>query len=176
MQLSEIRWELAAAALMVAAVASSAEAGFQEEYEAKKWEEIEVQLPAMPAAANLIPFYVSAATDNRFFVDGPSLSVDKDGVVRYVLVIETSGGARNVSYEGMRCETKERRMYASGRADGSWSKSRNNRWEPVREAVSNRYHAALFLDYFCPGGAIVWTADEARDALRKGGHPSLKRF
>lgn len=141
----------------------------------KKWEEAEFQLPPMPKQEDLIGFFVSSATDNRFFVDSPSLSVGGDGVVRYVLVVVTGGGARNVSFEGMRCEARERRLYAFGRSDGSWSKSRNSQWERIREGGSNRQHAALFQEYFCPGGVVVRTTEEARDALRRGGHPSTVR-
>lgn len=147
-------------------------ANFDEEYETRQWQEIELVLPAAPQQDSMLPFYVSAANSNRFFVDSASLSVGADGVVRYVLVVETSGGARNVTYEGMRCETRERRIYASGRRDGAWSKSRNNEWERIRDIAPARQHAALFLDYFCPGGVIVTDVAEALDALRKGGHPS----
>ena len=151
-------------------------ADFEEDYEAKQWQEVAVQLPPAPQKESLIPFFVSAATENKFFIDGPSLSVGEDGVVRYILVVQTVGGARNVSYEGMRCLTRERRIYASGRLDGGWSKSRNNEWVRIQDAVANRQNAALFLDYFCPGGVIVRNATEARDALRKGSHPDTMRW
>lgn len=147
-----------------------------DEYTPKNWQELSVQWPAMPTDAGLLPFTASAATTNRFFVDGPSLSVGSDGVVRYVLVILTEGGARNVSFEGMRCESRERRIYATGRADGSWAKSRVERWQRIQDVPSNRHYAALFGEYFCPGGVIVGHADEARDALRRGGHPSTKHW
>ncbi|MGV0949835.1 MAG: CNP1-like family protein [Azonexus sp.] len=137
----------------------------------KRWQEKLVELPAAPLQENLLPFYVSAATDNDFFVDGTSLTVGSDGVVRYVLVVQTAGGARNVSFEGLRCETRERRVYAFGRLDGTWSRSRNETWQRIRDVPANRHHAALYIDYFCPGGAIVLGADEALDALRRGGHP-----
>lgn len=152
-----------------------AHAGFEEDYEKQAWQEVQYQLPAAPKKETLIPFYVSASTENRFFVDATSVSVASDGVVRYVLVVETAGGARNVSFEGMRCETRERRLYASGRSDGAWSKSRRNEWELLREAVANRHYAALFFDYFCPGGVIVRNAAEAVGALRAGGHPDNRR-
>lgn len=145
-------------------------ADFDEEYDIKAWTEISVNLPPSPSQENLVQFYVSAATDNLFFVDAASVSVDEDGVVRYVLVVQASGGARNVSYEGIRCLTREHRIYASGRRDGSWSKSRNNEWTRIQEVYANRYNAALFLDYFCPSGTIVKNADEARKALRSGGY------
>lgn len=155
---------------------SSTAADFDEDYEVKQWQEIEVQLPPAPRKESLLPFYVSASTDNNFFIDGASLSVGEDGVVRFILVVQMAGGAQNVSYEGMRCLTKEYRAYASGRQDGTWSKSRNNEWTRVRDVISNRYYAALFLDYFCPGGAIVRSANEALDALRHGIHPENKRW
>jgi len=152
-----------------------AEADEDEDRGAGRWQEKAVDLPAAPLPENLLPFYVSAATDNEFFVDATSLTVGPDGVVRYVLVVQASGGARNVSFEGLRCETRERRVYAFGRLDGAWSKSRNEGWQRIRDVPANRHHAALFYDYFCPGGIIVADADEARDALRRGGHPESRR-
>lgn len=141
----------------------------------KRWQEKAVELPGVPLPENLLTFYVSAATDNQFFVDGSSLTVGADGVVRYVLVVQSGAGARNVTYEGLRCETRERRIYASGRLDGTWSKSRNDAWQRIRDVPANRHHAALYLDYFCPGATIARSADEARDALRRGGHPDNRR-
>lgn len=166
-------WLMAVGLLVVPA--GMALADFDEDYEAKKWEEIEVQLPAAPRQQDLVAFYVSAATDNRFFVDQASISVGGDGVVRYTLVVLTAGGVKNVSFEGMRCETRERRLYAFGRADGTWSRSRNNQWERVREAVNNRHHAALFQEYFCPDGMMVRNVEEARELLRRGGYSPAVR-
>lgn len=145
-----------------------------EEREVKSWQEAPVEMPAAPRPATLLPFYVSASTANRFFVDESSLVVGADGVVRYTLVVQAAGGASNVSFEGMRCDTRERRVYASGRPDGTWSKSRNQDWQRIRDVPANRQHTALYFDYFCPGGAIVRSADEAREALRRGGHPTLR--
>lgn len=139
---------------------------FDEDYEAKQWEEIAVHLPPPPKKENLIAIYVSAATEHRFLVDPDSISLGKDGVARYTLVIQTSGGATNVSYEGMRCETRERRSYAFGRSDGIWSKSRGNAWVKIREETTNRHHAALFTDFLCPGGVMAGSVDNVRFALR----------
>lgn len=148
----------------------------ESEDEIRPWQENEVRLPSAPRSEALLPFYVSASTENRFFVDASSLTVGDDGVLRFVLVVLGAEGARNVTFEGMRCEAKERRLYASGRTDGSWSKSRNNDWMRIRDAVANRHYATLYLDYFCPGGVIVRNAQEAVDALRRGGHPAAKNW
>ena len=164
------------AAIVVAAVAGPALAEFDEDYDAKPWQEINVELPPAPAAANLLPFYVSPATDNRFYIDGASLLAGSDGVIRYAMVVEAAGGARNVTYEGLRCATRELRVYAFGQRDGSWSKSRGNDWRPVREAAANRQHAVLMNEYFCPpevGGTM--TPDRLREALRRGGYAESQR-
>lgn len=146
----------------------------EEEDDEKPWQEIEVQMPAATREESWLPFYVSAVAENRFYVDQASISVGSDGVLRYVLIVTTPGGARNVTFEAMRCETKERKIYASGRRDGTWSKSRNTAWERVTAyATVNRQYAALFEEYFCPGGVIVRTAEEAVMALKKGGHPEF---
>lgn len=149
-------------------------ADFDSEYDEKRWEEIETQVPSFPKPENLLPFFVSAVTDNKFMIDGESISVGTDGVVRYALVVTSASGAQNISYEGLRCSSAERRLYAFGRSDKTWSKARSNQWTRIQESTINRQHAAIFYEYFCPGGSIVRDADEARMALRSGGHPSTR--
>lgn len=166
-----------AAALLVALVVlpSTARAAGSErddDEEKKAWQEMEVHFPAFPQPDKLIPFEVSATTNNRFLIDGDSLSVGSDGVLRYTLVIVSPSGAQNISYEGMRCATGERRVYALGRADRTWSKARTDRWQPVAENTLNRQHAALFSDYFCAIGVPLRDADDARRALLYGGQPA----
>lgn len=149
-------------------------AGFDREYEEKRWEEIEAQIPAFPKPENLVSFFVSAASDNKFMIDRESIAVGTDGVVRYTLVVSSPSGVQNVSYEGLRCSSVERRLYAFGRSDKTWSRARGNQWARIQESMLNRHHAAIFHEYFCPGGNIVHDADEARMALRAGGHPSTR--
>ena len=48
---------------------------FEFEFEQEKpWAELEAQLPPYPKEENLLPLFVSAATDNKFFVDAASIS------------------------------------------------------------------------------------------------------
>jgi len=144
---------------------------FDHEFEEDKpWAEVAASLPPYPKSGNLIPFEVSSATRNKFFIDADSISVGSDKVVRYTVVIEAAGGAKNISYEGLRCETGERRLYAYGHDAGSWSKARNAQWETIRMRSLLSYHKALYEDYFCPGGINVRTAKEAVERLRRGAH------
>lgn len=140
--------------------------------DAPKWAEEALQLPAFPQEANLLEFYVSATTTHKYYVDASTLSVGKDGVVRYTLMIRTSGGSTNITYEGMRCESREYKIYATGHRDGTWALARRSEWRPVENKPTNRHHAALSRDYFCPVGNAIVTADEGREALRLGKHPN----
>lgn len=153
------------AAVFVSAYASAD--GFENDYEEKAWAEIEVQLPVFPEKANLIPFRVGSRDDTQFMIDGNSLSVGNDGVLRYTLVVVSSSGAQNISYEGMRCTTAERRSYAFGQSDRTWSKARGNQWVKI-QGGSNNHHVELYTNYFCAIGASIMSAEDARRALRFG--------
>jgi len=133
----------------------------------KPWVELSAQLPPYPKAENLVEFNVSSATHNRHFVDTESISVGEDKVVRYTVVIEAAGGARNVSFEGMRCATGERRLYAYGQPDGTWSKARNASWEGIKFRSLLSYQKALFEDHFCPDGINVRDGKAAVQNLRR---------
>jgi hypothetical protein len=141
---------------------------FDNEFEEKPWAEIEVQLPPFPEKENLIPFRVGAKAETKFLIDGNSLSVGADSVVRYTLLVISPSGAQSISYEGMRCATAERRLYAFGRSDKTWSKARGNQWGKI-QGDSNNHHVELFTNYFCTvGAAYVMNADDARRVLRYG--------
>lgn len=143
----------------------------ENDIEEKPWSEESVEPPAYPKEADLIEFDAGSATANRFFIDGSTLSVGKDGIVRYVLVVKTSGGANNVTFEGIHCETREYKIYASGRRDETWARNPNPTWRLIENKLINKHHAALNRDLLCPIGNPINTADEGRDALRRGKHP-----
>lgn len=135
--------------------------------DAPQWTEDSVQLPGYPGDKSLREFYVSETTSHRFFIDETSLSIGKDGVVRYVLVVRTRGGASNVTFEGIRCDSREFKHYATGRQDGSWAMVRKGEWRVIENKPINRHHAALFRDYLCPYGSPIRNPEEGREALRR---------
>ncbi len=137
------------------------------------WKEAETELPAFPKDGDLVEIYVSAVATNKYLIDRSTLGVGGDGVVRYTLVVLTSGGARNTSFEGIHCKERNWKLYATGSADGSWSKARRSEWRPIENKPVNRHHAALSREFFCPNGSPILTADEGRQALRLGKHPNV---
>jgi len=153
--------------------------GFSANYEEAEpvQEQMDVEPPAFPKQENLREFYVSAATANKFFIDASTLAPGTDGIVRYVLVIQTSGGATNISFEGINCRERSWKHYATGRSDGTWVKSRATRaeWRPIENKPVNRHHAELNRNFFCPVDIPIHTAEEGRNALRLGRHPHSPR-
>jgi hypothetical protein len=156
------------AVFLLAVFSEAAFSAFDAEFDEQSRQEAKIQLPPFPENENLIPFTVNAETDMRFFIDEKSISIGSDEVIRYSLVVLGPSGARNISFEGMRCATVERRVYAFGRADGTWSEARNKKWIRILGS-GDSYHVALFTDYFCAiGQKAVMTPEEAIRALRHG--------
>lgn len=134
----------------------------------ERWTEAAVQLPPYPRPERLVEFEAGAASPHRFFLDPDSLAVGEDGVVRYVLVVRTAGGALNVSFEGIRCEAREHKLYAVGRSDGSWAPARDPQWRRIESRAETRPHAVLYGEILCRGRDPVGNAREALDAISFG--------
>jgi hypothetical protein len=163
------RFLIGAIVMFLGAGAASAQSQFEEEFDDpyKPWHEVALQLPAPPQAENLLAFYASAAATQAFEVDAKSLTVGADGVVRYTLVAISRAGARNVSYEGIRCKGFEVKLYAFGQPDGAWSRSRRNQWQKIdHQNASNRHHASLAREYFCQESTVAGSAEQILFRLR----------
>lgn len=165
--------------LVLALVGCSAPGGFRSDWERDNLKaqaaEEQVDPPAYPAPGRLLEFGVLDAGGFHFFVDGATLSVGKDGIVRYVLVARSPDGVQNVSFEGLRCASAEQRVYALGRPDGSWAAARAG-WRSLDAPSAQRRHLTLYREYFCPQNEPIRTAAEGVRALEQGGHPFVKGF
>ena len=126
------------------------------------WQESAVDLPQSGVDDRFRSFYVSPASTNEFFINTTSLRITPEGVVRYVVLIKTPSGVENISYEGIRCETKEFRFYASLRTDKVWALSRQPSWKKILGFGINRYQSVLMNEYFCKDGILALTVDEIR--------------
>jgi len=134
--------------------------------------EEDVALPPYPKNENLVPVYISATTDFKYFVDASTLSVSpKAREIRYVFVARSPSGVDNVSYEAIRCP-EEFRVLATGEGAGKWS-SRPGPWRPIVKGAALSWPYALSRNYFCPHRDPIRTAEEGSDALRRGSHPAV---
>jgi len=172
-----------ACALLAAAALAVLEAAAQElpmrdpaadviDFGEKPFQENKIVLPAAPKPESLIRFDAGPARRGfEHFVDRDSLAVGEDGVIRYVLVVKSDMGAENRTYEGIRCATRERRVYAYGRRDGSWMEPRDAEWKKIGMPSLEGPIYVLYNDFFCPGRQAVGSAGEAIAALKIGQHP-----
>lgn len=147
-------------AMALSLLAVQVSAGFFSDESAQTPVEGSVAFPDSSIPVKPRAFFVSSASPNRFMIDEDSISVSGDGVVRYVLLVETQGGARTVTFEGVHCASWRQRIYATGRDDGSWSKARDSAWQPIRNNGYNRMRHALAAEHFCDALAPPSSRDE----------------
>lgn len=133
-----------------------------------EWTENKVDtLPPLPQASNLLAFNVSQNTPLNFSIDRNSVSVGTDGVVRYTVVVTSPAGARNVNYEGIRCDNYEWRLYASINDDqNAWDRTVANDFRRIENGELNAYHAALYQDYFCANKLPTGDAKQIVNAIQ----------
>jgi hypothetical protein len=119
--------------------------------EPEPWKEGEWVLPAWPQDSDLIEFSVDKAPARyRHYLDAKSLSIGEDDyVVRYSVVIDT-GGARNVFYDGVRCDAHVFRNYAFGMNE-AFTVNENADWETVTSYGIGRFRRTLHDYFFCNG-------------------------
>ena len=119
--------------------------------EGRKWQEESVRMPPWPRDADLVEVKLDHSdTAFRHFIDTKSLSTGGDGVVRYTLVAESDSGARNVSFEGLRCTPKGKyKTYAYGAGSRFTPTSIAEDWRPVDERAGDRLHFELWKHYLC---------------------------
>ncbi|GMQ87963.1 MAG: hypothetical protein BMS9Abin08_1178 [Gammaproteobacteria bacterium] len=112
--------------------------------------EQDVSLPPWPVEENLIPVDLSLPNfPYRLFIDGKSLSVDADKVIRYTVVLRSLSGAENVTYEGVLCNHMQLQRYAYG-SRGQFRRVRKPGWRYTRKQGQDRYRRELMRYFFCP--------------------------
>jgi hypothetical protein len=131
-------------------------------------EDKDVTPPALPDYNALLPFEVSKNTTLTFGIDPKSLSVGKDNVVRYTVVIQSPAGARNVRYEGIRCtDGQQWKLYAAINEDGDgWDSETNTDWERIEYNSLNAYQLTLAKDYFCDFSSVAGDAKQIVENIR----------
>jgi hypothetical protein len=147
----------------------NASAGFlrDEEPTTEPKEESAVSLPAAPKSDELLRYEVSGSSTMRFALDPKSISIADGNTVRFTSVITSPSGVSNISYEGIRCKTAERKLYASGRPDGSWNAFPDAAWRRISSAGANSYQATLLKEFFCDGEAVAGKVPAMVERIRR---------
>ncbi|MCU0868899.1 MAG: CNP1-like family protein [Burkholderiales bacterium] len=93
-------------------------------------------------------------TAARYAVDVPSLRIDADGIVRYVLRSTTASGLDNLTFEGIDCNRRRWRLYAIVGADGAWRRTRSP-WAEWIQGSADRPREQLGRMFFCEKTGLV---------------------
>lgn len=114
-----------------------------------EWKEAAVASPLYPVDKNLMALPPSARDSVKVYLDETSLSRGPDGVVRFSLIVESARGARNVFYQGIRCETREYKIYAFGTPSGAFKSAKLPAWKPIPTLETNAFQHDLYQNYVC---------------------------
>lgn len=131
--------------------------------------------PAVPPpfpgrGGGLLGFAVPGADTGFHYALVPgSITLARGGIVRYVVVIDTPHGTRNVLYEGLRCSTRKYETYAVGVGAGPFSPIARPRWRPVLEGEADAFRGVLYRDYLCDSFGAPRTPQAVLHLLRESG-------
>lgn len=119
--------------------------------EGPKWKEAGVVIPPFPKVDDLLKVEVDrAGSPFNFYIDSKNLSISSDkGVIRYTVVIESDSGAKNILFEGIRCQTREFRTYAYGTYDKKLVKARTSEWKLIQEKTGMVHRYNFYRHYMC---------------------------
>lgn len=125
------------------------------------WKESDVPPPPAYDMSKLLTFEVTRSSPLVYGVDPASFSISKtDGIVRYVVVATSAAGAKNVMYEGLRCETGEVRTYARAKPDGTWVPVTNSEWKSAYDISLPRHSLRFAKVAACQNAAPVKSVAE----------------
>lgn len=106
-----------------------------------EWQETQVPAPPAFNTDRLVALEMPPYVSMRFGIDPATLTITRDGVVRYVVVATNSTGSYSAMYEGIRCATGEVKVYARSSAAGSWNTVKDPQWQALNSTVSK--HAMI---------------------------------
>ncbi|MCZ2499070.1 hypothetical protein GN316_20125 [Xylophilus sp. Kf1] len=103
----------------------------------------------------------------RLGIDPATVTVESDGVVRYVSVARsTSGDAITAIYEGVRCTTAEVKIYARHFADGGWRPVADPQWQSLYDPGPQRTSLPIAKSGICQDASAGGSARQIVQNLR----------
>lgn len=136
------------------------------------WKEGEVPAPPAVRTTGLIPLELPGST-LAFGVEPKSVTIGRDGIVRYVVVASSGTGAVNAFYEGVRCNTGEVKVYARHDPASGWVPLANSEWMPLHQRPNLRHSLLVARTGACIGHGPNRSAEQVVKDLRA---PADSRF
>lgn len=163
------------------AIAASASAGLLDDLRSVQpdeglWvEETVTSLPELPKQSTLVAVRLEGDARHEYFIDPRSLSVGRDGVVRFGLVVKTRGGTQQSSYAGVHCARQEWKTYAVAADDGKWRSVTKPSWKLIEKKRSDSMRLDLYRYYLCIDKTPVSPSERILANLRRGLPPRSGR-
>ena len=132
------------------------------------WKEVEVPAPPAFDLKRLVPVEMSIQSQLKWGVDPATVKMTSDGIIRYVIVAQSSSGVVNAMYEGIRCNKAEFRRYARHNPGSGWVKVTDSEWTPLRKTGASRHPETLAKGGMCDGAAPPASVAEAMQRLNAG--------
>lgn len=140
------------------------------------WKEQIVAPPATYRVDRLIAIEMPRYVTMKIGLDPDSLTISKDGIVRYVVVATSEGGSRSAMFEGIWCRTGEVKVYARHGSDGKWSPVEDAQWRPLSGNQRSMHALALARQGVCNGrSAAASSADAIIRKLMQPAHAGIQR-
>jgi len=139
------------------------------DFDEEPWVEQQSKLPLFPRSENLARISMDTLAGFDVSIDLSTVDIGADKIVRYVLVARSSRGSENITFEGLRCESRERKLYAIGKSDKTWGQVHSSSWS-LYGANDRSYHHELAREFFCPDLKTVSSVAEALKNITQGGY------
>lgn len=140
-------------------------------FEKRIWSEAFTAIPELADKQNLIEFSaVASYPQYHYAIDEKSLSVGKrNGIVRFIIVISSSSGAKNSYYQGLNCSKKQIKTYAYAHSSAKiFTISSVSTWKDLSENGVMGYSKGLAAFYFCDFFDNVLPRKEILNNLKYG--------
>lgn len=116
------------------------------------WKESEVPPPPAFDVKKLIRIDMERLVELRYGVDPASITINNEGVTRYVMVTTNAEGTVSAMYEGLRCATGEVKIYGRFN-EGQWRATPNPEWRKLFDNPAVRHSLSFARQGACSGTA-----------------------
>ena len=131
-----------------------------------EWQEVAVTSAPAFSSAHLLPLEMLPPLSVSIGLDPDTIRVDKDGVVRYVVVMTSRSGSTSAFFEGIRCSTREVKTYARHGSSGDWIMTTGPVWRALNDTMPSHHAMAFARQGACVDGAF--TRDDILNAMKNG--------
>lgn len=130
------------------------------------WIELETRVNKLPADEDLVPVRMSTLPPGmQLSIDIENATLSEDRVTRLWFVVGSESGAYNGSYEALRCESNEYKVYAYGNPKRT-KPIRTVKFPSWRGVKVGNYRNELMLDYFC-NGSLQRPLSDVKESLER---------